>query len=160
MITYFFQDLRDCRQISFVTLNGFCLLRKKTTPLFLIGNIKMERILTNIFFIVFQVLKVLLIKICNGYSHQIFYFLLFLLALASVDIISHKFSELHSTLSEKKIFVTNFPFLTDSLKPPSQQPKSAKRNKSLVNAPSRLLCYDEGQEELEQQSRTNTSIQL
>ena len=29
----------------------------------------------------------------------------------------HKFLELDSTLSEKKIFIMNFPFLTDSLKP-------------------------------------------
>ena len=42
------------------------------------------------------------------YSHQIFYFLLFLL-------------ELDSTLSDKKIFVTNFPFLTYSLKAPDFQ---------------------------------------
>ena len=35
------------------------------------------------------------------YSHQIFYFFL-LLAFASADIISHKFLELHSTLSEKR----------------------------------------------------------
>ena len=48
---------------------------------------------------------------------QIFYFLLFLLAFTSADIIFHKFLELHST-SDKKIFVTNFPFLTNSFKPP------------------------------------------
>ena len=42
------------------------------------------------------------------YSHQIFYSLLFLL-------------ELHSALSDKKILVTNFPFLTHSLKPPDFQ---------------------------------------
>ena len=29
----------------------------------------------------------------------------------------HNFLEHHSTLTDKKIFVTNFPFLTDSLKP-------------------------------------------
>ena len=50
--------------------------------------------------------------------HQIFYFLLFLLAFTSTDIIFYKFLELHSKLSEKKIFITIFPFLTDSLKPP------------------------------------------
>ena len=43
---------------------------------------------------------------------KIFYLLLFLLAFTSADIIFHKFLELHSTLSEKKIFVTNFSFLT------------------------------------------------
>ena len=36
--------------------------------------------------------------------------------------ISYSFLELHSTLSEKKIFVTNFPILTDSPKPPSSPP--------------------------------------
>ena len=39
-----------------------------------------------------------------------------LLAFTLADIIFHKFLELHSTLPEKKIFVTNFPFLMDLLK--------------------------------------------
>ena len=64
--TYFLQVLRDCRQITFVMLNGFCQLSKETpTPLFLTDNIKLGRILTKMFYIVFQVLKVLLIKICK-----------------------------------------------------------------------------------------------
>ena len=45
--------------------------------------------------------------------------MLFLLAFISADIIFHTFLELHSTLFEKKIFVSNFPFLMDSLKPPT-----------------------------------------
>ena len=49
-----------------------------------------------------------------------FIFCFFILAFTSADIIFHKFSELHATKSEKKIFVGNFPFLTDSLKPPLQ----------------------------------------
>ena len=70
--------------------------------------------------IIFQVLKVLLYENLQvRYSHQIFCFLLLLLAFTSSDIIFHTFLELHSTLSEKKIFVTNFPFLKDSLKPPT-----------------------------------------
>ena len=36
------------------------------------------------------------------------------IAFTSTDIIFHKFLKLHST-SDIKIFVTNFPFLTDSL---------------------------------------------
>ena len=37
--------VRDCRQITFVTLNRFCLLSKKpSTPLFLTDNIKIDRI--------------------------------------------------------------------------------------------------------------------
>ena len=39
------------------------------------------------------------------------------IALTSADIIFHKLLQLHST-SDKKIFVTNFPFLMDSLKSP------------------------------------------
>ena len=56
--TYFLQVLRDCWQIIFVTFNGFCPFKqKKPTPLFLTDNIKMDRILTKIFYIVLQVLK-------------------------------------------------------------------------------------------------------
>ena len=46
--------------------------------MFLMNNIKMHRILTKIFYIGFQVLKVLLIKICKilcQICHQIFYLL-------------------------------------------------------------------------------------
>ena len=58
-------------------------------------------------------------KICKIRSHQIFYFLLFLLAFTSADIIFHTFLELYSTLSAKMIFGTNFSSLKDSLKPPT-----------------------------------------
>ena len=54
-----------------------------------------------------------------------------MLAFTSADIIFHKLLELHSSLSEKRIFVANFPFLTDSLKPlhplNSQNPLSVTR---------------------------------
>ena len=66
------------------------------------------------FCIVFQVLKVSLIKICKIQPPD----LLFLVVFISFYIISryhfHKFLELDLTLSEKKIFVTNFAFLKDS----------------------------------------------
>ena len=67
------------------------------------------------FYIVFQVLKVFLIKICKIQPLD----LLFLVAFISFYISRYHFSQLHSTLSEKKIFVTNFPFLTDSPKVPT-----------------------------------------
>ena len=76
--TYFLQVLRDCRQITFVTLNGFCQLTKTPTPLFLMDNIKMDRILTKIFYIVFQVLKVLLIKICKIQSLDLLFLVVFI----------------------------------------------------------------------------------
>ena len=79
---YFLQVLRDCRQITFVMLNGFCLLRKKN-PLFL------DRILTKLFYIVFQVLKVLLIKICKIQSLD----LLFLVVFISFYISRYHFSQ-------------------------------------------------------------------
>ena len=83
-----------------------------------------------------------------------FYFLLFLLTFtSSADIIFHKFLELHSALSEKKIFVTNFPFLTDSLKPQPPHPLNSQNPLSLTkvfcqcsltyHGFSRLLCYDD-----------------
>ena len=58
-----------------------------------------------------------------------------MLAFTSADIIFYKLLELHASLSEKKIFVTNFPFLTDSLKPPHPpyRPKSAKRDKGFLS---------------------------
>ena len=87
--TYFLQVLRDCRQITFVTLNGFCQLTKTPTPLFLMDNIKMDRILTKIFYIVFQVLKVLLIKICKIQSLD----LLFLVVFISFYISRYHFSK-------------------------------------------------------------------
>ena len=81
--------------------------------------------------------------------------MLFLLASTLADIIFYEFLELNSTLSEKNNFVTNFLFLTDSLKLPhlhplnTEQPKSTNRDKSFLSMLSdllqflRLLCYDD-----------------
>ena len=90
---------------------------------------------TTPFKIVFQVYyKVLLCKI----SHQIFYFLLLYI---SFYISRHHFSQICRTSFNfmwKKIFIPNFPFLMDSLKPP-QWPKSVKCDKSfLLIFPKRL----------------------
>ena len=46
---YFFFMFRDCRQITFVTLNGFCPFNLKPKPpspppLYVMNNIKMDRI--------------------------------------------------------------------------------------------------------------------
>ena len=51
-----------------------------------------------------------LIKI-ERYIHQIFFFCLLLLAFTSAGVLFLKLLELHSTISEKNIFVTNFPFV-------------------------------------------------
>ena len=70
------------------------------------------------FYIIFKVLKVLLIKICKIEPPDLLFivvFISFYISFISADIIFHKFLELHSTLSGKKILVTNFLFLTDSL---------------------------------------------
>ena len=63
------------------------------------------------FYIAFQVLKVLLPKICKTQPSSSFK-----LGFTSGDIIFQKC--LDSTLPEKKKIVTNLPFLTDLLKPP------------------------------------------
>ena len=81
------------------------------------------------------------------YSYQIFYFFLFLLDFPSAGIIFLKFLELHSTVSEKNIFITNFPFLTDLLRPPTPlQPKSTKHDKSFL---SMLPKYQAGYDKIQ-----------
>ena len=84
--------------------------------------------------IIFQVLKVLLIKICKIEPPGPLFIVVFI---SFYNIIFHKFLELHSTLSEKKIFITNFPLLTDSLKPPNplNGQKSLSMTKVFVDAP-------------------------
>ena len=88
------------------------------------------------FHIVFQVLKVLRIKICNvRYSQPPD--LLFLVD--SFYISRYNFSqifiELHSTLPEKRNLITDFSFLTDSLKLPpplTAKIRQFKRGKSFL----------------------------
>ena len=75
------------------------------------------------FYTVFQVLEVLLIKICKIQPLD----LLFLVILISFYINRYHFSQifkLHSALSERKIFVTNFPFLMGSFNPHPPPPTS------------------------------------
>ena len=97
----------DCRQITFVTLNGICPLSNPLptphplaptlTPLFLTDKSKINRIPTKVklkntylFHSVFQVLNVLLIKICKIQPPD----LLFLFVFSSAGIIFLKFLEL------------------------------------------------------------------
>ena len=78
-------------------------------------------------------------KICKIQSLD----LLFLVIFISFYITSTDILELHSTLSEKKIFVTNFAFLTDPLNTqppppppthtPSPPPKSPKCDKGFLS---------------------------
>ena len=99
----------DCRQITFVTLNRFCQLSNLPPPSPTLPvlnrqyqdewNINQDQMKNMIpFYIVCQVLKVLLFKI----SHQILYFMLFYISFLSADIIFYKFLKIHSTLYEKK----------------------------------------------------------
>ena len=92
------------------------------------------------FYTFFQALEVLLIKICKiqplGLS--------FSLAFTLTDIIFYKFLKLHSALSERKIFVTNFPFLTESLNPhppppPPSPPPTPLNSQNPLNV-KRLFC--------------------
>ena len=124
----------DCRQITYVTLYGFCPLSKPPPShpplLFLTDNIMY--IDWDGYWIVYQTksnkkympflhyissFESTSLKICKTEPPDLF-LLLFLLAFTSANITFHKFLELYSTLlSEKKIWFTNFPFLTDSLTP-------------------------------------------
>ena len=102
--------------------NRLCHQQLLNPPLFLANNIKLDRIPTKIikntcpFYTVFQVLNVL-IKIyeISAATSSFVSYCFTLVFTFRANIIFHKFLELHSALSEKKIFVTNFPFLTDSL---------------------------------------------
>ena len=70
-----------------------------------------------LFFIVFQVLKVLLMKICKMQPIDLLFLVVFISFYIS-RIAFHKFLELYSTfISQKKVLITNFPFLADSLNP-------------------------------------------
>ena len=73
------------------------------------------------FYFLFHIFKGLLTLICQIQPLDLLFFVV-LFSFTSVDIIFHKVLGLHSTLSEERIFVTNFPFLTDSLPPPLQTP--------------------------------------
>ena len=90
-------------------------------------------------------LKVLLIKISKIQSLYLLILVAFIQLL--LDINFYKFFDLHSTLSEKKISATNFPFLIGFTQPPHPpphltppptphlppyRPKSAKRDKSFL----------------------------
>ena len=63
----------------------------------------------------FQFLKVLLIKICKIQSLDPLFIVVFISFYIS-RYNFYEFLQLHSTLSEKKIFFTNFLFLTDFFK--------------------------------------------
>ena len=89
------------------------------------------------FYIVFQVLKVLLINISKIKPPD----LLILVAFISFYMRRYQSLELYSTLSEKKISVTDFPFLTDSLNHPQPHSLNGQNNplnmtKVFVGAPS------------------------
>ena len=118
--------LRDCQQITFITFNRFCPLNKTLypAPLFLIDNIKMDRIPTTIkwkihaFTLYFNFLKVIIIKLCKIQPPD----LLFLVVFISFYISMYHFSQFFRTSFIKilkKDFRPNFPFLKDSLKPPT-----------------------------------------
>ena len=118
-----------------------CYAKQTTHPCsYLTDNIKMDKIPTKInwkihalFTLYFKFWKYFLQKVVK-YNHQVFYFLLFLLAFTSADVIFQKFLELH-THSKKKIFLTNFLFWTDSHKAPPTPAKSANLDNSFVDAP-------------------------
>ena len=124
--------------------------QKKPLPLFLTNNIKMDRILTKIFYIVFQVLKVLLIRICKIHSLD----LLFLVVFISFYISRYHFSQVFRT-SFNIIWKKYFRY--DSLKfSPISHPLKTQNSLSMAKVFcqwfliyygfSRLLCYNDAKE--------------
>ena len=110
--------------------------QKKTHTLFLTDNIKMDRILIKIVYIMFQVLKVLLKNICKIQSLD----LLFLVVFMSFYISRCHFSQVFRTsfnIIWKKDFRQGFFFFngfTQTLTPRALfQPKSAKGNKRFLS---------------------------
>ena len=110
-------NLRDCPQITLVMLNRFCLLSKPQKWVFfelflLLG-------------LVFQVLKVCLIKICKIEPPDLLFFVVFI----SFYISRYHFSQIFRTsfgIIRKKDFCHKFSYLTDSHKPPFPTPLMAK----------------------------------
>ena len=120
--TYFLQALRNCIDKS---IKGQKKTKKKLIPLFLTDNIKMDGILTKIFYIVFQVLKVLLIKICKIQSLD----LLFLVVFISFYISRYHFSQVFRTsfnIIWKKDFHYKFSFFNGFTQTPTPTPWTAK----------------------------------
>ena len=86
----------DCQQITFIPIDGFCLLNKSplcSSPVlnqhYQNGRNTNQSQVKNTcpFYIVFWVLNIHLTKICKTKRHEIFYFLLFLLDFPSADIL-------------------------------------------------------------------------
>ena len=89
------------------------------------NSVKVSQRQQWVFFLIFHVIITCISSsegASLGQSHQIFYFLLFLLAFTSADIIFHKFLKIHSVSSVKKIFVTDFLFERIQSNPPSPHP--------------------------------------
>ena len=122
--------------------------KKNPAPLFLADNIKVDRILTKIFYILFLVLEVVLIKICKIQSLD----LLFLVVFISFYI-SRYFSQVFRTsfnIIWKKDFRHKFSFFNRFTQAPTlilltANPLSVRkvfRQCSLTYHDfSRLLCY-------------------
>ena len=99
---------------------------------------------THSFYTVFQVLKELLIKMCKIQPLDLLFLVVLFICQLLHQYISFftKFIFYDSILSEKKIFVTNFPFLTASLKLPhiNNSRNLLSVTKFFVNAPPNWLA--------------------
>ena len=97
------------------------------------------------FYIIFQVLKVLLIKICMIEPPDLLFSIAFISFYISRYHFFHKFLELHSTLSEKSIFIMNFPFLfrfTETLPHPLNGQNPLSMTKAFCPCSLMLSCQE------------------
>ena len=116
-MTFIYTHIRGCQEITSVTFNRFCPL-SNSPPLFLMENKKMDTNQNQMkntcsFYIVFQLSKELLIKICK-IKPQDLLFLFVLLAFTSADIIFHKYLKLYSPYQKRRFssrvfFFNGFP---------------------------------------------------
>ena len=128
-MTFIYTHIRGCQEITSVTFSRFCPL-SNSPSLFLMENKKMDTNQNQMkntcsFYIVFQLSKELLIKICKIKPQD----LLFLFVFISFYISRYHFSQISKTLFtiiRKEDFRHEFSFLTDSLNLLPSTPLAAK----------------------------------
>ena len=95
-------------------LNGFCLLSKScVTPMFLTDNIKLDGVP---FLLCISISKGTFIRYSHQYFSYLYFFVLHQLLHQQISLFTTFYNLIQHYL--KKDFITNFSFLTDSLKPP------------------------------------------
>ena len=100
---------------------------------------------TYVFYIVFKVLKLLLIKICKIQPPYLLFLFVFIGFYISIRYhFSKNFRTSFKNIWKKNIFITTFPLLTDSLRPPSAHPFNGQNPLSVTKNFLSMLPYLNG----------------